>query len=151
MRAFTLNKLNFGIRIGRKTVNGDNGGQTEYVFYVQNMPHKIGQTFFQSIEVFPAKLCFGKPAVYFKSANGCYYHNGRGYKSRHTAFNVKEFFSTEVRAESRLGHHIIACFQSHFCRYDRIAAVCDIGKRAAVHKRRRMLERLDQIRLHRIL
>ena len=66
-------------------------------------------------------------------------------------FDIEEFFGPEIGAETGLGHHVVRKFQRRSGGNHRIAAVRDIGERAAMDKRRVAFERLHQIRLQGIL
>ena len=67
------------------------------------------------------------------------------------AFDVEEFFRAEIGAEARFGHGVIGEREARGRRDHRIAAMRDIGERAAVDEGRRAFERLHEIRRQRVL
>ena len=74
-----------------------------------------------------------------------------GFKPGLAAFDVEELLRAEVGAETGLGDDIVGELERGSRRDDRIAAMRDVGERAAVDERRRALEGLHEIGLHRVL
>ena len=63
----------------------------------------------------------------------------------------KNFSAPEVGAEAGFGHHIVGQLQRRRGRHHRVAAMRDVGERAAMHEGRIVLQRLHQVRLHGVL
>ena len=64
------------------------------------------------------------------------------------ALEVEELLAAQVEGEAGLGHGVIGHGQGHAGGQDRVAAVGDVGERAAVDERRSRLGRLDQVGQH---
>ena len=64
------------------------------------------------------------------------------------ALDVEELLGAEIGAEAGLRHHVVGELQRGLGRDHRVAAVRDVGERAAVDERRVVLQRLHQVRLH---
>ena len=74
----------------------------------------------------------------------------RGEPAR-AADDVHELLHPEVGAEARLGDEVLAHLAAGQVGHDRAVAVGDVAERADVHEARLALERLDQVRLERVL
>ena len=78
-------------------------------------------------------------------------HRRGGLQPGYAAFDVEEFLRAEVGAEAGFGHDVVAELERGARRDGGIAAVGDVGERAAVHERRRSFERLHEIGFERVL
>ena len=107
---------------------------------------KVCHAFFECFDIFRSKLRFSQSAVHFESADCCHDNDCIRSEACKAAFDVEEFFSTEVSTEACFSYGIISHFQSVFCSHYAVAAVSDIGKRTAVNEGRRTFERLYEIR-----
>ena len=67
-----------------------------------------------------------------------------------TAFDIEEFFGSQIGSEACFGYDIVAESESHAGGYGRIAAVSNVGERPSVYEYRIMFGRLHQIRFYRI-
>src|SRR3989442_599713 len=67
------------------------------------------------------------------------------------AFDVQELLGAEVGAEARFRQYDVREGESELRRHDRVAAMGDVAKRAAVHERGATLQRLDEVRVDRVL
>ena len=74
-----------------------------------------------------------------------------GPETRLAADDVHEFFAAQVGAEPCLGHHVIRQFQRTTRSNDRVGAVSDVGKGAAVDKSGRVFNGLNQVGPDRVL
>ena len=89
--------------------------------------------------------------MHLERANGRHQHDAVRRDAGLTAFDVHEFLGAEVGAEAGFGDHVIGELQRRRRRQHRIAAVGDIGERAAMNEGGRAFERLHQIRRQRFL
>ncbi len=90
-------------------------------------------------------------AVVLDRAHGGDEHDGARAQPAEAADDVEELLHAHVRAEARLGHHVVAELHADQVGDERVVAVGDVRERAAVHQARLALERLDQVRLERVL
>ena len=67
------------------------------------------------------------------------------------ADDVEELLHPHVRAEARLGHHVVAELQRNAVGDERVVPVRDVREGAAMNDRRLPLERLHEVRLDRVL
>jgi hypothetical protein len=67
------------------------------------------------------------------------------------ALDVEELFGAEIGAETGLRDDVVGQLERCLRRYHRIAAVGDVGEGTAMHQRRIVLHRLDEIRLEGVL
>ena len=84
-------------------------------------------------------------------ADRCHHDDGVGLQAGQAALDVQELLSAQVGAEAGLGDAVVAQRAGHLRGHDGVAAVRDVGERAAVHERRRALERLHEVGLERVL
>lgn len=87
---------------------------------------------FEGLKILRAELGLCHAAVMLQGADGGDNNHGRRFEARHTAFNVHKLLRAEIRAEARLRHGVLAKLQRHAGGCDTVAAVCDVGKGAAV-------------------
>ena len=71
-------------------------------------------------------------------------------EARLAALDVEEFLGTQVGAEAGFGHRVFAQAQAVRGHHG-VAAVRDVGERAAVHEGRVAFQRLHQVRHQRVL
>jgi len=82
----------------------------------------------------------------------CRDHHRSGWaEPRFAAFDVEEFFGPEIGAEPGLGHDKIGKLERRCRRDHRIAAMRNVGERAAMDEDRVVLDRLHQVGCERIL
>ena len=77
--------------------------------------------------------------------HGGHQHHRVGGKAGHAALDVQEFLRAQVRAEARLGDHIVRQRQAQPGGHHAVAAVGDVGEGAAVDDGGVVLQRLDQV------
>ena len=99
---------------------------------VFDMVQQIGQTLFQSIQILRVQLGLGHTAVVLQRAHGGHDDHGVRAQPRQTALDVQKLLRAQVRAEAGLGDDIVAQLERHTRGGDGVAAVGDVGKRAAV-------------------
>jgi hypothetical protein len=63
----------------------------------------------------------------------------------------KNFSAPEIGAEAGFGHDVVGELQRRLGRDHRVAAMGDVGEGAAVDEGRVVLQRLHEVRLHRVL
>ena len=114
------------------------------------MTFQVDHAFFQGIQVLAVQLFDILTTVVLERANGCYQHASRWGEASFAALDVNELFSTQVGTEACLGHYIITKLERALGSDHGVATMCNVGERAAMHKRRIILEGLNQIRLKRI-
>ena len=90
-------------------------------------------------------------AVHLQGADRRDDDGGRRLQPGLAALDVEEFLGAEVGAEAGFGHHVIGKLQRRLGRDHRVAAMRDVGERAAVDEGRVVLQRLHEVRLHRVL
>ena len=139
------------VRIGGKTVDGDDRGQSVHLSHVADVAQKVGKSRFQRLQVLLGERVFGQFAVHFERAHRGDHHCGGGFQTRDAAFDVEEFLRAEVRAEARLGDHIVAELQRRARCDDGIAPVRNVRERSAVDDGGRVFEGLDEVGLQRVL
>ena len=106
---------------------------------------QVGHTGFQCRQVFLAQLLFGHAAMHFKRSHGRDNDCRPRPQAGKTALDIQKLFSAQVSAKACFGYHYIRQFQRILRRHHAIAAMGDIGKRSAMYKGRRMLQRLDHV------
>lgn len=86
------------------------------------------------------QLILGNAAVIFQRTYGGYDDDGRGSQSCHAAFDIQEFFSAQISAETGFRDGVIAQLQSHLSSDNGVASMCDVGERTAVYDSGHMLK-----------
>ena len=115
------------------------------------MAAKIGAAFFHGLDILGAKVVFLHAAIHFHGAHGGDQHHTIGGKPGLAAFDIHEFLGAKIGPETGFRHHIIGQFQRGCGGNDRVAAMRDIGERAAMHEGGVVFERLHKVRLHGLL
>ena len=112
---------------------------------VLDMALKIGHAGFERLQVLFLQIILLDAAVHLQRADRGDDDHAIRLQSGLAAFDVEELFRAEIGAEAGLGHHVVGKLErGRRCRH-RIAAVRDIGERAAVNEGGRAFERLHQI------
>ena len=89
--------------------------------------------------------------MHLERADGRDDHDAVGLEAGLAALDVEELLRAEVGAEAGFGHHVVGELQRGRRRRHRVAAVRDVGERAAVDERGRALQRLHEVRRDRVL
>jgi hypothetical protein len=79
------------------------------------------------------------------------HHRCRRLQARFAALDVDELLGAEIGTEAGFRHHVVGKLQAELGGDHRIAAMGDVGERAAMDEGRVVLERLHQVRRDRIL
>ena len=90
-------------------------------------------------------------AVVLERAHGGHQHDRVRAQAAAAADDVEELLHAHVRAEARLGDHVVAQLEADQVGHKRRVAVRDVRERARVHQAGLALERLDQVGLERVL
>ena len=111
---------------------------------------EVGQSGADAFEVGGFDLVERHTAVHLQTL--CRGHQNRevGLQSALAAFDVEKLFSTQIRAKSGFGDGVFGVGERHFGGKQRVAAVGNVGKGAAVHKRSRIFGGLYEVGLERI-
>ena len=148
--AVRLDGCNLGIGVARKAVDGNNHSLPELADVAQ-MLVEILKPRLDGRHILFLDNGIVDAALHLQSLHRGYKNREARLQSRLAALNVVKLLRSEVGAEPCLGDHIVAARHRCLRRHDGVAAVGYVGKRSAVDKRRRMLDGLHKIRLHRCL
>ena len=74
-----------------------------------------------------------------------------GFRPGLAALDVEELFRAEIGAEAGLGDDVVGELQRRRGGDHRVAAMRDVGERAAMHEGRVVLQRLHEVGLHGVL
>ena len=140
-----LYQREFGLGVGGKAVERHHHRQAEHLLHIVDVFQQIGQTLAQGVQIFFAQIGTRHAAVVFQCPHGGHHHRYIRTQAGEAAFDVAEFFCPQIGAEAGFGNRVIAQLLRHPGGDYRIAAVGDVGKRAAVHQRRRAAQGLHQI------
>ena len=91
------------------------------------------------------------PAVGLRRAHRRHQHAGAGREAAEAAHDVAELLEPEVAREPGLGDDVVGELQRDPVLDDRVVRVGDVAERPGVDQHRLALERLDQVRLDRVL
>ena len=112
---------------------------------------RLAKPFSSALEILLLEVVLGHAAMHLERADGGDDHHAIRLEAGFAAFDVEEFLGAEIGAEARLGHHIVGELERGLGGDHRVAAMRDIGERAAMDEGRVVLERLHQIRRERVL
>ena len=115
------------------------------------MAHEVREAAFERGEILVAELVFREAAVHFERTDGHDEHGRVGLEAAETAFDVEEFFRPQVGAESGLRDRVVGQLEAEARGKQGVAAVGDVRERTAVDQDGRAFERLNQVRLDRLL
>ena len=133
------------VRVAREPVDGDDGAQPEPGHDLEVAPQVLGA------ELDRVQPAVGIAAVMLERLGGRDEHDGARAEPARAADDVQELLHAHVRAEARLRDDVVAELQRDEVGDERVVAVRDVRERAAVDERRLTLERLDEVRLERVL
>ena len=111
------------------------------------MPGQVVAALLDGVGVLGPGIVLAAAAVHLQGANGGDDDGGAGVQPGQAAFDVEELPGPQVGPEPGLGDHVIGQFQSRLGGDDGIAAVSDIGERAAVNEGGVVFQGLHQVRL----
>ena len=113
---------------------------------VQQVRHAAAQR----AEILRAEFIQRQTAVHFQRAHRRHHDGGVRPQPGEPALDVQKLLRAEIRAEAGLRHGVVAAVHGHACGEHAVAPVRDVGKRPAMHERRRALERLHEVGLERV-
>ena len=112
---------------------------------------QVDCTGLERIQVFLAQFLFRHTAVVLECTDGCHEDNAVRMQAGLAALDVEEFFCAQVCTEACLGYRIVSQLQGKAGCSNRVAAMCNVGERAAMHQARGTGQGLHQVRLDGIL
>ena len=151
LAALILDELQLGLGVLREAVDGHNARQLVDLGDVPDMLQQVGQALLQSLEVLDAGLGLRHATVILQGADGGNEDDAARLQAGHAALDVEELLSTQVSAEAGLGDGVVGQVHGDLRRGDGVAAMGDVGERAAVDEGRSVLERLHEVRLQSVL
>ncbi len=119
-------------------------GMPNFALHILHMAAQVGAAGVQITTLGTPSLLRAAAVVLERAHRGNDHHRG-GRDAGHAALDVEELFRPEVRPETGLGDDIIGHLHGAAGGRHAVAAVRDVGKRPAVHKRGRVLQRLHQV------
>ncbi len=118
---------------------------------IVDMALEIGEALLERRDILLLEIVLGDAAMHLERADGGDDHGAIGLQPGLAAFDVEEFLGAEIGAEAGFGHHIVAELERGLGGDHRVAAMGDIGERAAMDEGRIVLERLHEVRRERVL
>jgi len=118
---------------------------------ILNVRFQIGDAARESFEILLIQPVLGYAAVVFQRAHRRHEHDRVGMQPGRAALDVEEFLRAQIGAETRLGDAVVGQLHCRTRGDNRIAAVCDVGKRPAVDHAGRVFHRLHEVGLDCIL
>ncbi len=112
---------------------------------------QVGHAGFERLEVFLLEIVLLHAAVHLERADGGDDHRAVRLQAGLAALDVEELLAAEVGAEAGFGHHVVGELERGGGGEHRVAAVRDVGERAAVDEGRRAFQRLHQVGRQRVL
>ena len=145
-----LQEFELGLGIRGEAVERNHRGHTELanVFHVAL---KVDNSFLQSADVLRRQVRLGHARVVFDGADRGHNDGTGDIEVPVARLNVEELLRAQVGAEAGLREHDVRVLLGGAGGDQGVAAVGDVGKRAAVDERRRPAESLHQVRVDRIL
>ena len=78
--------------------------------HILDMATKVRTSRLHSSNIFPTEICLGDTTIHLHCSHRCHQHNHARRNARLAAFNVHEFFGTQIGAKASLGDNIIGQF-----------------------------------------
>ena len=145
-----LHRLDFGVGVGIEVVDRDHRRHAE-LLDVLDVAAEIGAALLHRLDVLLAEVFLLDAAIHLHGAHGGDDDRGRRLQAGLAALDVEEFFRAEIGAETGFGDDIVGELQRRRGGDDRVAAMRDVGERAAMHEGRVVLQRLHEVGLHGVL
>ena len=115
------------------------------------MLEQVGQAPLQGLQVFRPQLRLGHAAVVFQGLHRGHDHHRAGVQSGGAALDVQELLRPQIRAEARLGDHVVRQLQGGVGGGHGVTAVGDVGEGPAVDQGGGVLQGLHQVGLDGVL
>ena len=111
------------------------------------MAVEVSQPMADALDILRLEILLIDTTVHLQPAEGSHEDGERRLEACRAALDVVELLCAEIRTEASLRDRVVGVRQRHAGSEDRVAAVGDVSKRAAVDEGRGMLGRLRQIGL----
>ena len=131
-------------------VDGDHHRHAE-LLHVLDVAAEIGAALLDRLDVFLAEVFLLDAAIHLHGPHGGDDDRRRRLQPGLAALDVEELLRAEIGAEAGFGDDVVGKLQRRRGGDHRIAAMRDVGERAAMHEGRVVLQRLHQVRLHGVL
>ncbi len=130
-------------------------GADAVLLHILNLLAQVGASLEDVVGVFAQHLLgqrltrhnFVLARVQLERADGGDDHRSVGLESTVAALDVEELLCANVCTEARLGQQVVTALDANQVGQDAAVAVCDVGKRAGMHKCGRVLQRLEEVGL----
>ena len=140
-----LDRLDLLVGVAREAVDRDDGIQAE-LLHDPEMALHVRRAALDRVDA-----AVGVVAVVLERTRGRHEDDRVRAQPADAADDVEELLHAHVGAEAGLGHRVVAELERGARRDEGVVAVRDVGERAAVEERGLALERLDEVRLDRVL
>ena len=134
------------LRIGSEAIEGNDDRLPE-ALEVLDMAIEVSQPMTDALDILRLEILLIDTTVHLQPAEGSHEDGECRLEACRAALDVVELLCAKVRTEACLRDRVVGVRQSHAGSEDRVAAVSDVSKRAAVYEGRGMLGRLRQIGL----
>ena len=145
-----LHRLDLGIGVGGEVVDRDHHRHAE-LLHVLDVTAEVGAALLHRLDILGAEVFLRDAAIHLQGAHGGDDDRGSRLQARLAALDVEELLGAQVGAEAGFGDDIVGELQRRRGGDHRVAAMRDVGERAAMDEGRVVLQRLHQVRLHRVL
>ena len=115
------------------------------------MPIEVGEAALERRQILLAQGVLGDAAMHLERAHGGDDHRRLRGQAGLAALDVEELLGAEIGAEAGLGDHVVAELECGAGRHHRVAAMGDVGERAAMDEGGVALQRLHQVGRQRVL
>ena len=145
-----LQKLQLGLGIGGETIERDHRGHAELA-HVFHVALEVDNALLQRGDVLVRKLRLGHARVVLDGAHRSHDDGTGDVQLAVTGLDVEELLRAQVGAEAGLREHDVRVLLGGAGGNQGVAAVGDVGERAAVDERRSTAEGLHQVRVDSVL
>ena len=143
-------QCDLAVGVGGEAVDGHDARQAERVADAAHVVQQVRHAAAQCVEIFRAEFVQCQTTVHFQRAHRRHHDGGVRPQPGEPALDVQKLLRAEVGAKAGLRHGVVAAVHGHARGEHTVAPVRDVGKRPAVHERRRALERLHEVGLERV-
>ena len=150
LAADVINNIHLLRSVGGEGVDGNADRQTK-ALQVFNVAGQVHAARTHGLGVGLAQIGLGHAAVGLERAHRGHQHNGGRVQPGIAALDVKELLRAQIRAEAGLGHNVVGQLEAQPGGNGTVAAVGNVGERTAVDDGGVVLQRLDKVRVERVL